>query len=305
MREHLKWPLAALALAALGAALRRGQMDTAFEGELDLSIPGAPASVAMAAFFVLAAATFTLLAVGARVRDTSESRLSQWDLAFAAPRDAVYLALMALGALLTLTSIPFLFQEAVQMSAVRQETGRGDSPLLQIVLALCAIPGGLGLAMSAGISCRASGKGRENSALLLPLLLCCVWLLEAYRSNAADPVLWDYVPLLLAVAMALLFQMEGAGMAFTAKGHPRRLLWLAGMTVAASGAALGGLPRPGMLLLLGGQALCALGALWVLPGNLSDPFEDDVFGPQARLAPEGGGESVPDEPHEKEEDTNG
>jgi len=302
MKERLKWIVAALAMAVLGAWTRHWQMGTAFEGELRLSVPDSPASLAMTAFFVMAAALFTLLAAGAPVRDTSARRLSQWDLAFSAPGDPVYLALMVLGALLTLASIPFLFQEAARMSAVRAETGRGDSPLLQIVLALCAIPGGLGMAASAGVSYRASGRGRENGALLLPLLLCCVWLLEAYRSNAADPVLWDYVPLLLSVAMAVLFQMESAGMAFTAKGHPRLLLWLAGMTAAVSGSALGGLPQPGILLLLGGQALCALGALWVLPVNLSRPLKDYAFGPDAKLAPEENGD---DTPHEKEEDTNG
>jgi len=301
MKERLKWPLAALILAGAGAGIRYWQESTAFEGELGLSIPNAPASWAMTAFFALAALVFIVLARMARVEDVSQRRLSQWDLAFAAPGDAVHLALITLGALLTLLSAIFLFQEAAQMSAIRAETDRGDSPLLQIVLAVCAIPGGLGLAMSAGISYRAAGRGRENGALLLPLLLNCVWLLEAYRTNAADPVLWDYVPLLFAVAMALLFQMESAGMAFTAKGHPRRLLWLAGMTVAVSGAALGGLPRPGMLLLVGGQALCAMGALWTLPANLSSPPGDGVFGPRAKWVEE---DALPTN-QEKEEDTNG
>lgn len=284
MRERLKWPLCALLLAAVGAVIRRWQMATAFEGDLGLSAANAPANWAMTAFFVLTALAFIFLTRATRVSDVSQRRASRWDLAFAAPRDPVYLVLVALGAVLTMLSAVFLFQEAAQMSAIRRETGRGDSPLLQVVLALCALPGGLSIALSAGVSFRASGRGRENGALLVPLLLCCVWLLEAYRSNAADPVLWNYVPLLLAVAMTLLFQMEQAGLAFTAKGHPKLLLWLSGMTVALSGAALGGLPRPGMLLLLAGQSLCALGALWVLPENLRHPPEDAEFGPQAKLA---------------------
>lgn len=301
MKERFKWPLTALILAAVGAGIRIWQTSTAFEGELGLSIPNAPASWAMAAFYVLSALVFIVLARTTRSEDVTQRRLSQWDIAFAAPQDVVHLALITLGALLTLLSAIFLFQEAAQMSAIRAETGRGDSPLLQIVLALCALPGGLGLAVSAGISYRATGRGRENGALLLPLLLNCVWLLEAYRTNAADPVLWDYVPLLLTVAMALLFQMESAGMAFTSKGHPRWLLWLAGMTAAVSGTALGGPLRPGMLLLAGGEALCALGALWTLPGNLSHPPADSVFGPQAKWA----AEDVLPTMQEKEEDTNG
>ena len=42
------WLLSALALALVAAAVRRWQVATAFEGELGLPIPMAPASMALA-----------------------------------------------------------------------------------------------------------------------------------------------------------------------------------------------------------------------------------------------------------------
>jgi len=283
MKERLKWPLTALAMAALGFLLRRWQMGSAFETDLHLSIAGAPASWAMTAFFALAAALFLLMARAAPVRKKKSSALSRWDLTFAAGGDVFRLTLLVIAALLTLLAALFLFREAAQLIALRKQTGEGDSAFLQVVLGVCAFPGAAGIVFSARSAYRMTGRGRENVLLLLPLLFSCVWLLEAYRSNAADPVLWDYVPLLLASALGLLFQLECAGLAFSEKGHPRRMLWLAGMTAALSGAALGGPPTTAMALLLAGQLLVALAALWTAPGNLRRPPSPDRFGLRARL----------------------
>ena len=84
MLERLKWPGTALLLGVLGALVRRWQMTSAFEGELGLHIPGAPASLAMIAFFFLAAAVFLLRAHNAPAGKEPEGRLSRWDVLFAA-----------------------------------------------------------------------------------------------------------------------------------------------------------------------------------------------------------------------------
>ena len=141
--------------------------------------------------------------------------------------------------------------------AIRKATGEGDNGLLQIVLALCTIPACVGMVASARNAYRMRGRGRESGALLLPALLGCVWLLESYRANASDPVLWDYVPLLLAVGLGLLFSLDCAGLSFGA-GHARRTLWLAGMTVVLCAVALASIPGRAMTMLLAGQLLAAL-----------------------------------------------
>lgn len=308
--KRLKWPCAAVLLAGAGFALRRWQEHTAFEGELGLSVPNAPASWAMVGFFALALLLFLLPARSARIRRVEQQDgLSRWDLTFAAQKDAPFAALMLLGALLSLAAALPLFQEASRMMAERAATGEGEAPLLQVALAVCCFPGAFGLAVAALGAVQMRARGRDNGFLLLPVLLSCIWLLEAYRSNAADPVLWDYVPLLLAVALGLVFRLECAGLAFSKKPRARRVLWLAGAGAAVSGAALGGMDSPAMALLLAGQLLEELACLWVAPGNLERPPEIERF--VLRMPPRSGedetdgGESPEHTETIQEDDTNG
>ncbi len=307
--KRLKWPCAAALLAGAGFALRRWQEHTAFEGELGLSVPNAPASWAMTGFFALALLLFLLPARTARVRRVEQDDLSRWDLTFAAQKDAPVMVLMLLAALVSLAAVLLLFQEASRMMAERAATGEGDGPLLQIALAVCCLPGAFGLAVTAMSAVQMKARGRDNALLLLPVLLSCVWLLEAYRSNAADPVLWDYVPLLLAVALGLVFRLECAGLAFSKKPRPRRVLWLAGAGAAVSGAALGSMDSPAMALLLAGQLLEMLACLWVAPGNLERPPESTRFArrmpPRSGEDETGGGDDPGHTETIQEDDTNG
>lgn len=282
MFERLKCPALALVMGGFGALLLRWQAASAFE-EVDaqqLDVPGAPATVAVTAFFILTAAVFLLMARRIPVRPKSGGRISRWDLVFAAGGDTLYLTAMVLSGLLTLASAPLLFREASALIAARKALGEGDNGLLQLVLAVCAIPACAALVASARNAYRMKGRSRENGALLLPVLMDCFWLLECYRANAADPVVWHYLPQLLAVACGLLFYLDCAGLAFEL-GHARRMLWLAAMTVAVSITALASLPGLAASALLGGQLLAALAALWVAPGNLRRPPAADRFGLRA------------------------
>lgn len=268
-----------MVLAAAGALVRRWQMTSAFDGE-GLALRGAPASWAMLVFYILAGAVFLCLARGMCVSEQPEGRLSRWDTAFAAQGDSIYMVLTAASAVLTLAAVPLFLREAAWLTAVRKATGVGDNGILQVILALCAIPACWTLLFSGISAYRMKGRGKENASLLLPVLLCCIWMLEAYRSNAADPVLWDYVPLLLAAALGLLFYLACAGMSFEG-GHPRQMIWLAAMTAAASAAAMVGQQLSGAVALLGGQILAALAALWRVPVNLRCPPGAERFGLRA------------------------
>lgn len=283
MLERLKWPGLALLLGGLGVLVRRWQMRSAFEETLGLHEPGSPASWAMLAFVILASAVFLLMAHNAPCRMKVDGWMSRWDFAFAASRDSLYLTLMVLAGLMTLAAAPFLFQEAMRFRILQAaSSGEGDNGLLQVVLALCTIPSCVGLVSSARNAFRMKGRSKENGALLLPVLFGCVWLLEAYRANAADPVLWHYVPLLLAISLGMLFFLDCAGLSF-GMGHARRMLWLAAMTVVVSVTALASMHGTATSLLLGGQSLAALAALWVVPENLRSPPATDRFGLRARL----------------------
>ena len=282
MLERLKWPGLALVLGGVAAMLSRWQQNSAFEETQGRAQPGAPASLALVACLILSGALFLLLARNTSCRIRKESRMSRWDYAFAAGGNNVYLTLMVLAGLLTVLAVPFLFREAAQLIAMRRATGEGENGLFQLVLALAAIAGALSLILSARNACRMKGLGKENSVLLLPVGMGCVWLLEAYRANAPDPTVWHYAPLLLAIAVGMLFFLDCAGLSFEL-GHARRMLWLAAMTVVSSAVALAAMPGKAMMALLAGQLLAALAALWVVPGNLAHPPAEDRFGLRARL----------------------
>ena len=132
--------------------------------------------------------------------------------------------------------------------------------------------------------------------------MCCLWMLESYRANAAHPERWSYVPLLLAAALGLLFYLDCAGLAFD-KGHPRRMLWLAGMTAVASGVALAGLPGYAAAALLASQTLAALAVLWLVPGNLRNPPGADRFGKKDENERDGGEQDAPAAQEIQEEDS--
>lgn len=280
MLERLKWPGLAVVLGVLGALVRRWQLNTAYE-EGGFLTRGAPATAALIAFLVLAAAVCFLLASTTRCRFPQKGRMSRWDLAFAAEGDTGYMTLMVLAALCTLVVCPILLREAAELYAIRKATREGDNGLLLAILAVCALPGGGALILSARDAFRMKGRGRENSLLLLPAVLGCVWVLNAYRANAADPVRWNYVPLVLAAGVGMLFYMACAGLSFES-GHPREMLWLGAMTVVTSAVALISRPGLGMTALLAGQTLAALAALWVVPHNLLHPPAADRFGLRAR-----------------------
>ena len=280
--KRLKWPGLAVLLSVLCALVRRWHLNTAFEEPLGLLKKGAPANVAMVAALALAAAVFFLLGHTTVCRVKPEGRMSRWDVVFAAERDSVYMTLMVMAALVTLAACPLMFKDAVGTIGIWKVLGGVNNGLLQVVLALCAIPACFGLATSARDAYRMKGRGRESGALLLTPLLGCVWLLEAYRDNAPDPVLWNYVPLLLAAGCGLLFYLECAALSFEA-GRPRLMLWLAAMTVVTGAVALASQPGLAMSALLAGQMLAALAALWVAPKNLAHPPAADRFGLRARL----------------------
>ena len=147
-----------------------------------------------------------------------------------------------------------------------------------------AVAAFFGLLQIARAGLRPGQRSRDGFSAALPGLAGCIWLMESFRAHAADPVLWDYAPQMLAIMCGMLFYMDYAGMSGSG-ARPRRLLWLAGMTVVLSAvslvsaaAELGALvgydgfrERLGDVLLLVGQSAAAVAVLWRLPPNLENP----------------------------------
>ena len=269
--RHL-WVLCTLILALAAAVLRRWQLGTAFEGELRLAISMAPATVTLGCVLVIAGAVFGILAAGQQVVDPprAEKRKGRWDRAMSAPGDPIGLTVMVLAAFLMLGAAPFLFREGWAMwQSFRSSVEKtGNNGVLVLAPAVPAVSGVIGLRVVGQAAYR--GKGHGKSAIVLPAINGCLWLMELYRGHAADPVLWDYVPLLLAVVGGMLMYMDWGGLS-SGQPRPRRTLWLAGMTALFTAVALADGWRWGESLLLISQLVTSFVVLCRLPVNLEHP----------------------------------
>ena len=266
-----KWLLCTLLLAVIAALLRRWQIETSFEGELNLAIPMAPASMALGCTLVIAAAVFGLLAAGQQVVEAprKEQRQGRWDRAMAAPGDPIGLTVLVLAAFLMLAAVPFLFREGLSMWQMFRSGAEGvsNNGLLMLATAVTAFLAFVGL-LVAGRSAYRGSSGRGGAFLCA--VNGCLWLMELYRGHAADPVLWDYVPMLLAIVAGMLMYMDWGGLS-CGQPRPRRTLWLAGMTAVLSAVALAGEWQLGEVLMLCAQTVAAFVVLARLPVNLEHP----------------------------------
>lgn len=273
--NRLIWPAAAALCGAFCAIVRRWQLSSAFEGELALPIPMAPATVALTALFILCAAALLLLAL----KWPAAPQLKQTpELALYAHNNAVFMGAMVAAAFLTLIAAPLLFRDGQQMWSTYQAAKAyggaipgGNNGLLVLVTAVTSALSFIALLVTAKSAYRTTKKGRMG--ILMPAVNGCLWLMEIYRGHAANPVRWDYAPLLIAIVCGILMFLDWAGL-YAGPGAPRRTLWLAGLTVVFSAAALaGGEWDLSSALLLTAQLIAALALLWCAPNNLRYPPE--------------------------------
>lgn len=272
--NRLIWPAVAVLCGALCAIVRRWQLSSAFEGDLALPIPMAPATAALIALFVLCAAALLLLAC----KQPADSRLKQSpELALYAHNNGVFMGAMVAAAFLTLIAAPILFLDGRQMWSAFQAAKvygnsipGGNNGILVLVTAVTSALSFIALLVTAKSAYRTTKKGRMG--ILMPVINGCLWLMEIYRGHAANPVRWDYAPLLIAIVCGILMFLDWAGL-YAGPGAPRRTLWLAGLTIVFSAAALAGEWDLSSALLLTAQLIAALALLWCVPNNLRYPPE--------------------------------
>ena len=275
---QILWLICTLALAGLATGVRLWQESTVFEGDFGLPVRGATASVAMVCVLVMAAAVLCILAARQPIvrPPRAQVRGRRWAMSFFATGDLVFLALMWFSAFSALAAVPMLFGQgralwkAYQVALAMKTWQGGDNGVLSMVTAVLALLAFFGLLQIGRDGYHPGRRSRGGFWAALPACAGCGWLLNTYRNCAADPVLWDYVPLLLAVIAGMLMYTDWAGMSCAA-ARPRRTLWLAGMTVVCSWVALASSPDTGTAMLLISQSAAALAALWRLPINLQNP----------------------------------
>lgn len=291
--ERMVWLISAAAAALAAAALRRWQLSSAFEAGTGLAIRGAQASVILVCVLVMAGAWFILLSIHQRSGQSRKpGQPPRWDLVFLGTGDKVFPILEIAAAFCAIVSVPVLFIVGVGQFQLYQEALAAhvqpptNNGMLTLATAAGAFLASLGLLQMGRDGLRPGRRGRGGFAAALPGVAGCVWLMESFRAHAANPVQWDYAPQLIAIVLGMAFYMDIAGMS-AGVARPRRLLWMAGMTVIFSAvslvSALGELSTlmsvgEGMLsaqlgdvLLLVSQTLAAAGVLWRLPPNLEPP----------------------------------
>lgn len=283
---RFSWLLFALAAAFVCAALRRWQLASAFEETTGLPISGAPASVILTCILMMAAAWFLILALHQPLsnRPQAPGQAHRWDLIFLDAGDPVYPILVILAAFLALGAVPFLLRTGLAQWQVYREAKAAleqgidvqlptNNGVLAMATALGSLLSFLGLLQMGRDGFHPGRRGKGGFSAALPGTAGCIWLMESFRGHAANPVQWDYAPLLLAIVCGMLFYMDFAGMS-TSAARPRRLLWMAAMTLALSAPAIvSALAEHTLadLLLLFAQALTAAAVLWRLPPNLEHP----------------------------------
>ena len=275
--RRTSWLACALGGAVLASLLRVLQRATAVEGPLDLVVPFAPATVALVCALAIIGAALLILAVTQPInkRPWAKGQAHRWDLVFLDRKDKLYPTLLIAAGFLALAAAPVLFvkgagQLKLWLDLVGLSSRPSDNGLLALLTAAAALLAFFGLQQMARESFRPGQRGHGGFSASLPAVTGCLWLMEAFRAHASDPVLWDYAPQLLAITVGMLFYLDCAGMT-TGAARPRRLLWLAGATIVLSALAAIGCREISDLLLLGTQTLTAAAALWRLPPNLEDP----------------------------------
>ena len=272
--ERLTWPVFTLVAAVLCALVRLWQLSSAFEGALELPIPFAPASTVLTVLLILCAAFFAWLTRQQRVNGSLKENPAPL---FCAPNDTLFVIAIVAAAFLSLAAVPTLLRSGTLLwstyQSVKAHSGSvpgGNNGVLVLAAAATSALSFIGLLCAGKAISKGSPKGRLG--LLMPAVNGCLWLMEFYRGHAANPVRWNYAPLLIAIVFGILFHLDWAGLSAGAFA-PRRTLWMASMTVIFSAVALAGDWDLGSALLLASQIIAALALLWSLPNNLRYPPE--------------------------------
>ncbi len=194
--------VATAAFGALGFFLRRWQLETAFESETGLLTPGRPATAALIALVVVAAAVLTALAVGLfRGGERPRGYLAN----LAAPNLVIGLLTLLAGALLFAGGALGIRDFALQM----------DDRIVRLVLGISLAVTGVAVGLIGLLGQqRKEAKGRFAGALLAPGYCACVWLIAAFQGHTANPNIMEYVFLLLGILCAIFAGYAAASFAF-------------------------------------------------------------------------------------------
>jgi len=263
MRKSTLFPTLALVLGAVAAGLRMWQRSAGYD-QSGLPVRFAIPSIVLAAFLGACAGGALYLAL--RQPKTLEDQETTQ------PRGKNLSALLTAAGILILSggvlNLLIFFRSYLNYSQVLYATQKEQqeafhaflsSSLLTGLLAVACVPAAAALLLRAKTASSQEGKPKPF-AVLMPAVLCWLWLIEVYRGHTSNPILWDYVLLLLAVVVLLAAAYERAGFALGV-GKPRRTVFSSLMALLLALAALpdcGGLANALTLIALALHAVAEL-----------------------------------------------
>lgn len=281
MRKLDFYPALALGLGAAAAVLRMWQRAVGYDAS-GLPIPFAVSSVVLTVFLCLCAGGFLLLAL------KQPKTLADQPAALPGRGSAT---MFTFAGILVLESVALallgMAKEYLQLSSALlvSEESRQEymlSYLFKHVLlclrVLASVPTAAALLVRAKHA--KSGDGPPKPfAVMMPPIFCWLLLIEVYRGHTSNPIVWDYVLLLLACVALLVSTYERAGFAFGV-GKPRRTVFTTSLALLLVVAALpdcGGLANAAALIALAFQAWEELPALLrALENAPAEPDEESI-----------------------------
>lgn len=271
MRKSVFYPSLALGLGAAAAFLRIWQRG-AYDGS-GLPAPFALPSVVLTVFLLLCAGVFLYLALG-QPKTLEDQRP-------ALPRGSRPAALFAAagGSILAGGAVNLLYffhgyleyaQTLYAYQGEQQEALRAflSSDLMTGVVGLAAFPTAAALLFRAKLA-KAETEEAKPFAVMMPSIFCWLWLIKDFRQHTSNPILWDYVLLLLAIVALLISAYERAGFAFGV-GKPRRTAFTSPASLLLAVAALPDCGGPANALTLLGLAAAAWAELSALLSALEN-----------------------------------
>ena len=255
MRKEFVLPAAAVAGGAVGFALRRWELATAFEADTGLPISGAPATLALILFSVVMVAVLALLCRG------HYPAFSGYDQAFAARGCTLYAGVGTAAALLLLAGAV-----AIVVSFLQGE----NQVYTRLLVAVLAVVSGVCVLRTVQGNYRGQGQGKYNFLLLMPAYTCCMWLIAAYQVRAGDPVQLDYVYELFAIIASLLGFYFTAGFSFE-RAKPFRASLFSLLGIYFSLVTMADSHDLATRLLYGFTILYLLASVWALLYNAGQP----------------------------------
>lgn len=204
MRKEILVPAVAVIGGGAGFALRRWGLDTGFEPDTGLAVPGAPANLALIALSVVMVLLLALLCWG------KKGNLSGYSQAFQAQGNTLYATAGVLSG--------FLLLGAGALMAAEPLMG-GELVYTRLITAVLALIAGVCVMLTVRDNLRGLSNGKYSFKLLMPAYAFCVWLIAAYQVRAGDPVQLDYVYELFAIIAGLLGLYSAASFSFE-RGRP-------------------------------------------------------------------------------------